>query len=278
MRDLLAGSQLAVGRFLLLPLLLFLSAGLGWGQQPQERAHFLFKIGSSYDQGDFGTSETSRALFTPVTLRYLGSRFDVSVTPSFALIDTTGGVRLIEGVPTPTGEGVGAIRETRSGVGDTVLRGRFYLLSDSGRSAALPSVTPFAKVKIPTAREAINLGTGEVDYGFGVEWDKQILPLLLFGDVSYTVIGKVDGLDLRNRPGASFGLGGRLSDSVFASALIDWRRSIFEGNTDLAELVGVLTFRLSPAVSVSPNAFVGLTSSSSDFGAGVEFSFRFGRY
>ena len=224
MREIRSSSILAIGNVLLVLLCLLWNAKDGWAQQAQERPHFLFKIGASYDQGDFGTSETSRALFIPVTLRYLGSRFDVSVTPSFALIDTSGGVRLIEGIPTSTGEGAGAIRETRSGAGDTVLRGRFYLHTDPGRTAALPSITPFAKVKIPTAREEIDLGTGEVDYGFGVEWDKQILPLLLFGDVSYTVIGKVAGLDLRNRPGASFGVGGRLSDTVFASTLADWRR------------------------------------------------------
>jgi hypothetical protein len=270
--------KLSMGCVPLTVLLLFLTAGPAWGQQSGERDHFLFKIGAAYDQGDFGTSETSRALFLPLTLRYLGERFDVSVTPSFALVNTSGGIRLIEGVPTPTGEGIAGVRDTRSGAGDTVIRGRVYLVNDAGPGSAIPSLTPFAKVKIPTAREEMNLGTGETDYGFGLEWDKQIAPVLLFGDFSYTVIGKVAGLDLRNRPGASFGIGGRLSNAVLLSGMIDWRRSIITGNDDLAELVGVVTFRLSPAVSFSPHTFVGLTSGSSDFGAGFEIAYRFGRY
>ena len=258
--------------------LLFLSfSSPGWGQQSQEREHFLLKIGAAYDQGDFGSSETSRVLFVPFTLRYLGSRFDVSVTPSFALVDTSGGIRLIEGVPTPTGEEIG-IRETRSGAGDTVIRSRFYLLEDQGADSPIPAITPFMKVKLPTSPDDLKLSTGELDYGFGVEWDKQISQVLLFGDFNYTFIGKAPGLDLKNRPGASFGVGGRLSNIVTASGLVDWRRSIIAGNSDLAELVGVLTFRLSPTVSFSPHAFIGLTSGTSDFGAGFELAFRFGRY
>ena len=276
MRDPKARSKLLIKS--LFVALLFLSfSSPGWGQQSQEREHFLFKIGAVYDQGDFGSSETSRVLFVPLTLRYLGSRFDVSVTPSFALVDTSGGIRLIEGVPTPTGEEIG-IRETRTGAGDTVIRGRIYLLDDQGPDSPIPAITPFMKVKIPTAQQDLKLSTGEIDYGFGVEWDKQISQVLLFGDFNYTVIGKAEGLELQNRPGASFGVGGRLSNTVSASGLVDWRRSIVAGNSDLAELVGVLTFRMSPTVSFSPHAFIGLTSGTSDFGVGFELAFRFGRY
>jgi hypothetical protein len=242
-----------------------------WGQS-RERDHFLFKIGSVYDQGDFGSSEISRVLFTPITLRYLGERFDVSVTPSFALVNTSGGIRLIEGQPTPTGETTGGLRETQSGAGDTLLRGRIYLVDDQGPRSPVPSVTPFVKVKLPTAKEELRLGTGETDYGFGLEIDKQFPPIIFFGDVSYTVIGKIEGLALRNRTAASFGVGGRLSNAVLLSGLIDWRRSIITGNDDLAELVTVLTFRM------SPNAYLGLTRGTSDFGLGFELAFRFGRY
>lgn len=67
----------------------------------------MLRIGAAYDQGDFGTAETSRVFFVPITLRYVGERFDLSATPSFARVSTTGGIRLIEGVPTPTGGAAG---------------------------------------------------------------------------------------------------------------------------------------------------------------------------
>jgi hypothetical protein len=40
----------------------------------------------------------------------------------------------------------------------------------------------------------------------------------------------------------------------------------------------VISFRVSPTVLVSPNAFVGLTDGTSDFGAGIQMRFRFGRF
>lgn len=241
----------------------------------QEREHFQLKIGASYDQGDFGTSDTTRTVFVPVTLKYLGDRFDLGVTASFVHIDTEGRVTLLEGAPTRTATGR---RQTQSGIGDTVIRGRLFLFDDPGPGSPLPSVSPFAKVKIPTADEDKGLGTGETDYGFGIELDKSFGPFFLFGDVSYTVIGSPAGEDFRNRPAASFGVGGRLSNTLILSGLIDWRRAIVRGKDDPTELVGVLTYRISPTVSVSPNFSVGLTDGSPDFAVGIELAYRFGRY
>jgi len=263
------------GRFCLLPLLLLLvTAGTAWSQV-EARDHFQVKSRGFYDQGAFGKVDTTRVFFTPITLRYLGKRFDVSVTPSYAQVSTIGGVRLIDGIPTRTEPGTALVRDTRSGLGDTLVRGRIQLLEEG---TAVPAVTPFVKVKIPTARENLGLGTGKTDYGYGVEIDKQLLPVLLFGDLSYTIMGDLTGLDLQNRVGASFGVGDRVSESVVVSGLLEWRRSIFRGNPNPTELVGVINYRLSPTVTVSPNVYAGLNDSSPDFGAGLEFSFRFGRY
>jgi hypothetical protein len=92
------------------------------------------------------------------------------------------------------------------------------------------------------------------------------------------VIGKVTGLNLQDRRGASLGIGGKLSESTMISGSVDWRRSIVKGNENPTELVGVITYRLSPTVTVSPTTYFGLNKSSPDFGGGAELSFRFGRY
>ena len=257
----------------ILPVLLLATASLARGQGTIERDHFQVKIGATYDQGDFGLTEITKVLFVPITFRYLGNRYDVSVTPSFARVNGTGGVRLIDGVPTPTGEQSGSFRDTASAAGDTVVRGRYYLVEENGLN-----VSPFVKVKIPTAPEDLNLGTGKTDVGFGIEVDKQMDSVLLFGDLSYTVTGKIPGLRMRNRTGASFGIGKNLSDSLLVSGMVDWRRSLIAGNADPTELVGILTYKVQPRVTISPNAYGGLNSSSADFGFGVEIGFRFWRY
>lgn len=256
---------------ILLPLL-----ALGEGGA-EEREHFQLKIGPTYDQGDFGMPNTTRTFFLPVTLRYLGERLDFGVTGSLVVVDTVGGVSFLDGIPTRTA-GAGTRRTTEAGVGDTLLKGRFFLLDDPGPRSPLPALTPFAKIKIPTADETRNLGTGETDYGFGVELDKQFGDLFLFADVSYTVIGNPPGQHFRDRPAASFGAGMRLSNAVTVSALIDWRRAIVSGNADPVELVGILTYKVSRVLTVSPNVSVGLSNGSPDFGVGVELAYKFGRY
>src|SRR5262245_29825514 len=99
------------GRLCLLPLLLLLlTARTPTSRVTEGREHFQLKIGGSYDQGDFGSLSTTKTFFTPITLRYLGGNYDVSVTPSFALVNSAGGVRLIDGSLTRTGQRTDAVR------------------------------------------------------------------------------------------------------------------------------------------------------------------------
>jgi hypothetical protein len=244
-------------------LLLILITSPGWAQQtPPSRMSFT--VGFGYDQGDFGTSETSRALYIPFGVRYTASRFDVGVSSSFARLNAPDGVRLIDGVPTPTTPGGPPLNE--SGIGDTVVRSRYFLA---------PSITPFVRLKIPTAPADRGLGTGRPDFGFGVEVDKDFGSAFLFGDLGYTIVGKLRGLNLRNRTTASIGVGTPLSDSVTVSGLLDWRRSIVIGNPNPTDLVGIVSYKLSPTTTLSPNAFVGLTDGSSDFGVGMQMRVKF---
>ena len=102
----------------------------------------------------------------PVTFRYLGEQFDVGMTAGLIYLNTTSDVVIIDGVPTATG------RQQRThdvGFGDLVFRGRYYALDDPGLDSLVPALTPFLKVKAPTADARKGLGTGEWDVGFGVE-------------------------------------------------------------------------------------------------------------
>ena len=241
-----------------------------------EREHFQIKVGPSYDEGDFGTSQKTRTFFFPFTLRYLGEQWDLGVTTSFVRLDAPGNVVIVDGQPQAT-RGAGAAREVNSGFGDMILKGRYYLVDDPGPTSWVPSLAPFLKLKLPTADEHKGLGTGEVDWGFGVEWDKSFGPFFVYGDVSYTFMGDPPGQNFHDRPGASIGAGYRMTPAITVSALLDWRRSIARGNDPL-ELNGMVTFKVSRTVSVTPNVFVGLTNGSPDWGAGIELSWKFGRW
>ena len=243
--------------------------------QPSGRDHFQLKVGAGYDQGDFGTSDTTHSFFLPVTLRYLGDRFDVGMTGSLIYLDTASRVVVVDGLPTPAER---QRRTSDTGFGDLIFRGRYYAFDDPGVESPLPAVAPFLKIKAPTADESKGLGTGEWDVAFGVEVDKRFREFFLLGDASYTVVGDPPGQSFRNRPAASIGIGRYVQPDLAVIALLDWRRSLVRGRDDALELVGLVQLRLSPTLIVTPNAFVGLTDGSPDFGLGAEVSWRFGRY
>jgi hypothetical protein len=239
------------------------------------REHFQLKIGAGYDQGDFGTRDTTRSFYAPVTFRYLGERFDVGVTASIIYLDTESSVVIIDGQPTPSGK---QEHTTAAGFGDLYFKGRYYLIEDTGPESWVPGLAPFLKVKAPTADSNKGLGTGEWDVGFGLEWDKLFREFFLLGDVSYTFIGEPPGQHFRNRPTASIGIGRQFTRELAATLLLDWRRAIVAGRDDAVELNGILQWRLSRTLLVSPYVFVGLTNGSPDFGLGFEVSWKFGRY
>jgi hypothetical protein len=239
------------------------------------REHFQLKLGAGYDQGDFGTSSTTRSVYAPLTLRYLGDRFDVGLTASLVYLDTESSVVIVDGLPTAAER---QRRTTEVGFGDLIFRGRYYLVEDPGVGSYVPALTPFLKVKAPTASASKGLGTGEWDVGFGLEFDKRFSDFFILGDVGYTFIGDPPGQDFRNRPAASLGIGHSFTPSIALTALLDWRRSLVRGRDDPLELFAILQAKVAPALTVTPYAFAGLTNGSPDFGVGIELSWRFGRY
>ncbi len=242
-----------------------------------ERDHFQLKLGATYEQGDFGSRETTHSLYAPVTLRYLGERFDIAVTGSLVYLDAPQGISLVEGTPQVTDETQDG-RETASGIGDTIFKLRYFLVDDRGPTSWVPSLTPFVKLKLPTADEDRGLGTGKPDGGFGVEWDKQFGRFFIFGDAGYTFMGDPPDTNFRDRPAASVGAGMDVTETVTGSLLLDWRRALVSGNDDPLEVLGIVTVKLSPVMRLSPYLLVGLSDGSPDFGIGFEISYRFGRW
>ena len=84
--------------------------------------------------------------------------------------------------------------------------------------------------------------------------------------------------DFRDRPAFSIGIGRQFTPVIAGTVMLDWRRSIVAGGDNAVELTGIVQYRLTPTVIVSPYAFVGLTDGSPDFGLGIEVSWKFGRY
>ncbi|HWP35215.1 MAG TPA: transporter, partial [Thermodesulfobacteriota bacterium] len=245
---------------------------------------FQFRASAIFETGRFGTRTTTNTLFVPFTLRYLGRTFDLGVTVPVLRQESGPGVIAVEGVPTVVreeeeeedaalpGAPPRAARRTASGLGDVVLRGRYYLTDERG---PLPALTPFARVKFPTADETRGLGTGELDYGFGVELDKRLGRAGLFADFGYTVRGDPPGLELRNQFAYGAGLAVDLTSTLRPSLSVEGRTAAVRGRADPLDLFLDLAYRLSPTSTLTAGVSVGLSNGSPDLGVSLGHSVRF---
>lgn len=195
-----------------------------------------WQVGSSpsFSSGAYGTSSRTEVLHTPVTARRLFTDGDVTLVFPFTCISGSGGVTVVDGTPVPTNPAAGragtergrttptaappAVRTTDCGLGDIVLRARYYLVDERGW---MPTIALRAHVKAPTANAEHGLGTGKPDEGVGVEVSRTIGGgLLAMADGGFTFIGDPDDFDYNNNWWYDVGLGrdlakGLLNLSVF---------------------------------------------------------------
>src|SRR5438128_9315319 len=183
----------------------------------------------NYSVGDYGTGKDTTIVYVPFTLgvRPL-DRFWLSVTVPFIYQDTQNVVL--------TGGGVASRKEqkgklaqparatTESGLGDVLLKASVVVVEERD---LIPEITPYLKIKFPTADENRGLGTGEFDETLGVDLSKRLVDGL-FGYVSlaYTFIGSPPGSDLSNSFGWSVGAAYAVIRPLSVFAFLDGATSI----------------------------------------------------
>ena len=248
-----------------------------WGA---EREHLQIITGFSYEEGDFGTDVNSKTIIVPFTVRYLGDRFDLGLTIPFVYQDSSDAVTIVGGQPEQIRDDPVStvLDELAPGGGDIMLKGRYYLFDDPGLDSFLPGIAPFAKIKFPTANEDEGLGTGKFDFGFGLEFDKQIYDFFLFADTGYTFMGEPSNANFRDKISVGGGGGYQIFNSLSASVALAWSRSLLRDRDDPLDIITSVTWNITRKTSLSPFAAFGLSDGSPDFGVGFAISYRFWRF
>src|SRR5262249_8071220 len=139
------------------------------------------------ESGDYGTGSKTTTTYLPFSIRRFFGPGDFELIVPFISVTTEGQVVLVEGVPNGRGRGGPAgNRVTHGGLGDMVLKGRYYLLQEGDYA---PSIDAVAKIKFPTASRSEGLGTGEFDEGGSLEFTKTIQErYLALADAGYMII------------------------------------------------------------------------------------------
>ena len=248
----------------------------------------------SFSSGRYGTDTRTDVFYTPITARRLFDNGDLTFVIPMTCIRGNGGVIVVNGMPVrqerldatgQTGTRTGATDSTRTGtvaaapttacgLGDIIVRGRYYVLDER---AWYPTIALRALVKAPTASEEKGLGTGRPDEGVGVEVSRTIgRGLMAMIDAGYTVIGDRPEFDLNNTWWYDVGLGQNLAkDVVNVSVFVEEYRALVEGLENSRELVAAVSVKTSNGWRVQISGSKGLSDGAPDRGFTVGASRRF---
>ncbi len=205
--------------------------------------------------GDYGTATTTTALYAWLTVRRLFPWGDLhAVLPYTRLSSESGGATT-----------------SASGVGDVGLGARYFVYESSDYRTSLAAI---GRVKLPTADEQQDLGTGETDATLGLEFTRFVTPrTYVFADLAYTRVGDPPDEPLNDQGRLTAGTGGFVSERVALSAAYERRGSPFPGTPDAEELLLALNRKGTPSVHGAVN--YGLSTGAPDYGVTAGITFRF---
>jgi hypothetical protein len=224
-------------------------------------------IGASYITGDYGTSQTTSVVYAPLAVTLRAPNWRLEATAPFIQIHGPNNVAGADGTPIVVGEGPSR-ETTRSGFGDLLLGGGFYL----PRAPKLPLFDLSARVKIPTA--AADLGTGRADYSAQLAAYEPVTPkLLLMASAGYQWLGSSDLYHLSDGPTGMVGFNYKASPAVDAGATLNFTSRIAQDLNHQIYVSPYLTWRVNSLFGVTGYALAGLTRSSPSGGGGIQLTF-----
>jgi len=250
----------------------------------------------TYSSGNYGTASTTNITYLPVAVRRLFDNGDITFTIPYICVNGDGAVTVLSGVPnrvsksgsssgattssSSTGKGKGKepgnvepTRSTDCGIGDLILRGRYYVVDEVGW---VPTIAVTGRIKFPTADSDRGLGTGRFDEGVGVEVSKKLIGSWLgFVDFGYTFIGDPPDVNLRNQWYYDLGVGYNLTQNLLISMYYEEYRALIEDLSNPRDLLFALNYKATSALRFNASVLVGLSDGAPDYALTGGMSWRF---
>ena len=256
--------------------LLVISAGPAIAEDPR----WSLSTSVNFSRGDYGTKEDTHLLDVPFTLGVTPiDRLTLSVTVPYirqttqTVTLTGGGVAVRKDKERKLATDRPSVTRTEHGLGDILAKGQYVLLEER---AIFPEISPYLKIKFPTADEDKGLGTGEFDETLGVDLSKTFLQrLVAYLAVGYTFIGSPSGANLDNSFSWSIGAAYLVAQPVTLFGFLEGATAISPGQENPLELRFGAEYKLARAVKLTSSVNVGLSDGSPDFGFSAGLAFRF---
>lgn len=225
---------------------------MGCGAVAAVAAQGYVGLDAGFQRGAFSSSVTTSVTSLTMSGGWFGDDYDVfAAVPLLHLSDNFGA--------------------DETGLGDIIVRvSRSNLYHNTDGLTFGASVS----IKLPTADESKNLGSGETDIGGFVNLRKQWLSFDTTVGVGYLVVGDPAGTDYNNVTFVSIAISKQLSrGGVFAS--LDGRSAVITGTDAPRELGFGGYYVVNAQHAFSSSAFVGLSDGSADYGLNLGWLRRF---
>jgi len=289
---------------LLVILLVIVLPGVVWAQS----GTYAVGIGFEYYNGDYGTSEETDSYSIPLTFNYYPTqRWDFQLKIPYVYVSSSSTLRIgdiqvpVDNPPgasgggpgsgsggTGTGTGMGAgtgsaatplavdtladetvtalnTSDSQSGLGDAVLSFGYILVQESNKA---PEIRPNAYIKIPTGDEDKGLGTGEFEYGIGVDVSRWWDDWFTYIETTYNIQNGDEDWGLKDYPEAGVGVGYSLNKNLFPIWSVWGASAPSEESSSLLETTLELNILTEGSMSFQVWGTKGLADSSPDYGLG----------
>lgn len=245
--------------------------------------------GFDYSSGKYGTPFETEIWDVPFSVGYQADRWSVKLTVPF--INISGASNVIPGIgrvlnlnPHARGHGLGlgagvggttaptVTRGSASGLGDVVAQASYGVVRDD---AAQFGVDVTGRIKFGTASESKGLGTGQNDYGMGVDAYKGFGAWTLYGGAGYTKYGSSAYIPLHGGWNGTLGAGYKLDDANTIGAFYYYREKISDFGYQQSEGTAYWDHKFGNSLRLQAYALAGFSNGSPDWGVGANVRYSF---
>jgi hypothetical protein len=223
--------------------------------------------GAHYTSGTYGSAVETEIIYLPVSAKLQYGRLSTGLT--IAYLQVTGPGNVIPEIG-DIGNGLSPVRTRFAGQGDTVGYVGYYVCADEKRKLWINALT---QVKLATADEKHNLGTGKNDYSLQFDFYKEFDQAGMFATVGYTKYGDPPGRNFRATPYVSGGALYKVDYLSTVGASINWRRPIVEGVAPHRQVTVFLSRKLARSIELQTYVGLGLSDATPDVGMGLGLTY-----
>ncbi len=266
MKDLMSLAIVPSPRSLIVLLILLINQSATAQDDPKVHK---FTLGSYFSQGDYGSTEETDITYFPISYELTTFPWVLSVTAPYLALQGPGDVFFETG---NIGGGRDEVNEfvDEQGIGDVFLSATYQfppVLND------WVFVDFTLQAKLPTADETRDLGTGELDLGYQLDFYSTLERNTYFSTLGYRQRGKTPLFDLENSFYASLGMMRQYGDNTFLGLIYDYRERASSNAFESHELMPFVSYNLGKQWNFMLYTIVGFTASSADQTFGLQASY-----